>query len=82
MSNLNNDQAVEWVETIANNLASFRKKTRLNKAEKLEFIHNQYNTLYQLHRAIIGEILFKGVSKQFFGESNADIAPKHSNKNK
>lgn len=68
MSNVTNEQAVEWLTNISKNFADFRKKTRLKKADKLEYVHQQYHSLYLLHRAIQGNVYFVG-AKQIYEQS-------------
>lgn len=65
MSNITQEQAVEWLDAIEKNFVEFRKKTRLNKVDKIKYIEEQYATLYLLNRAINGEVVFVG-AKQIF----------------
>ena len=70
MSNVSNEQAVEWLTAISKNFTEFRKKTRLKKADKLSYVHEQYHSLYLLHRAIEGNVYFVG-AKQIYNESES-----------
>lgn len=63
MSNINSDQAAEWLENISKNLSEFRKKHRLNKEDKIKYIQQQYHTLMLIQKAIDGEVIFVGAKQ-------------------
>ena len=63
MSNINNDQAQEWLKNISNNLSDFRKKHRLNKEDKIKYIEEQYRTLMLMQKAIDGDVIFVGAKQ-------------------
>lgn len=63
MSNINNEQAVEWIENISKNLSDFRKKHRFKKEEKLRYIQSQYQLIWLIDQAIKGEVMFVGAKQ-------------------
>ena len=63
MSNINNEQAEQWIENIAKNLSDFRKKHRLKKEDKIKYVQEQYQTLLLIKSAIEGEVIFVGAKQ-------------------
>lgn len=63
MSNINNDQAQEWLKNISKNLSDFRKKHRLKKEDKIKYIEEQYRTLMLMQKAIDGDVIFVGAKQ-------------------
>ena len=47
---LDKELAHHWCEELADNLVNFRKKTRLKPESKLNFIVDQYASLFSLAR--------------------------------
>lgn len=69
MSRLSNGQAVRWIVALQENLTEQRRKTRLSPDKRLQFLSEQYQQLFLLHRAIQGTVLFVGVPP--IGESQS-----------
>lgn len=55
------DIAHYWCKELAMNIAKFRKKSRLKKEAKLEFISKQYASLFSLVKINRGDAIMKGV---------------------
>jgi hypothetical protein len=55
------EQAKAWTCEVRENLKRFRRKRKMTVEERLEFLSNQYSTLYQLNLAIDGKSRFLGV---------------------
>ena len=66
---LSSEQASYWVKELTDNLSTFRKKSRLNNDAKLEFISEQYNTLFLLVRVLRGESILTGFPFRLLDES-------------
>ena len=58
---LDREMAKYWCQELADNLADFRKKPRLSKQAKLDFISKQYSSLFVLVRVNRGDSIMKGV---------------------
>lgn len=66
---LDKDVAKFWCQELAENLAEFRKRPRLKKDAKLDFISKQYSSLFVLVRVNRGDAIMKGVPFQKFAEN-------------
>lgn len=66
---LSSEQASYWVKELSDNLAVFRKKSRMNTDSKLEFISEQYNTLFLLVRVLRGESILAGFPFRLLDDS-------------
>lgn len=60
MANINNQQCEEWLRQISENVHQFRKKHRMNVADKQKFLNEQYYLLHLIVRAIQGKVRFVG----------------------
>lgn len=74
---LDKEIAHHWCEDLADNLLEFRKKTRLKTESKLEFISNQYASLFALVRINRGDAIMKGMPHRIFDkqQEEQDITP-------
>lgn len=60
MSQLSSDQAVCWIDGLIENLAKNRRRRKISSEERLAFLSEQYMLIFQLNRAISGQVLFTG----------------------
>lgn len=58
---ISNVHCVEWLDQISKNIDILRKKPRLNKADKIAFLNEQYFLLHLISRGIQGKVTFQGV---------------------
>jgi hypothetical protein len=72
MGGINNDQAIRWIQMLQDNLAEFRKRSRLSPETKIKFISEQYARLFLIVRAINGRVIFTGTTP--IGETK-DVQP-------
>lgn len=54
------EQAFTWCEELAENVSAFRKKARMRPESKLEFISDQYSSLFLLVKVLRGTAIMKG----------------------
>jgi hypothetical protein len=58
---LNAAQAEQWIRDIRNNVSKFRRKKKITEETSLEFLSNQYETLFLLTRVLQGKTRLVGV---------------------
>ena len=63
---LDKEIAHHWCQELADNLVEFKKKTRLKNESKLEFISNQYASLFSLVRINRDDAVMKGIPHRMF----------------
>ena len=72
---LNKELAHHWCEELADNLIGFRKKTRLKPESKLNFIVDQYASLFSLARINRDDAIMKGIPHRMFKKQQEDSPP-------
>lgn len=72
---LDKELAHHWCEELADNLVNFRKKTRLKPESKLNFIVDQYASLFSLARINRDDAIMKGIPHRMFKKQQEDSPP-------
>lgn len=72
---LDKELAHHWCEELADNLVNFRKKTRLKPESKLNFIVEQYASLFSLARINRDDAIMKGIPHRMFKKQQEDSPP-------
>ncbi len=72
---LDKELAHHWCEELADNLVNFRKKTRLKPESKLNFIVEQYASLFSLARINRDDAIMKGIPHRMFNKQQEDSPP-------
>lgn len=68
---LNSAQAEQWIRDIQSNVAKFRRKKKITEETSLEFLSNQYETLFLLISVLQGKARLVGVPyAMLVGDSN------------
>lgn len=71
---LDKELAHHWCKELATNLSEFRKKPRLATDSKLQFISNQYASLFSLVKVSKGDAILKGVPLALFPTATNDVS--------
>lgn len=72
---LDKELAHHWCEELADNLVNFRKKTRLKPESKLNFIVDQYASLFSLARINRDDAIMKGIPHRMFKKQQEEDSP-------